>query len=263
MNATLEQAASAGNLNGKAALVTGATSGIGRGCAVALGRAGAFVFVTGRNAERAAETVAAIESAGGQAAFARLDVTLEADWTRARDVIADQFEHLDVLVNNAGAIGFGPIERTPLTQLYDFADINLTGPFMGVAVMWPLLKKRGGSIVNIVSTAGQRGLPMAVAYTGSKGALTGLTKAAAADGRSYGIRANSIHPGAVWTEGLARMTGDTLESYTAQMSESRTTPLGRPAMPADVAAAVVYLASDAARHITGIEFNIDGGMTAR
>jgi NAD(P)-dependent dehydrogenase (short-subunit alcohol dehydrogenase family) len=263
MNATPEQAAAVAALNDRIALVTGATSGIGRGCALGLAGAGAFVYATGRNAERGAETVAMIAAAGGQGAFLRLDVTAEDDWIAALETVRQRHGRLDVLVNNAGGIGFGPLERTPLEKLREFRRINLEGPFLGLTHAWPLMQRKGGSVINIVSTTGQRGIANAVAYSASKGALTGLTKAAAEDGRRVGIRVNSIHPGAVWTEGLARMMNDTLEGYTAKLKTSRSTPLGRPALPADIASAVVFLASDAARHITGAEFNIDGGMTAR
>jgi len=263
MNATPEQAGGVAALAGKTAVVTGATSGIGRGCALALARAGAFVFVTGRNTERGAESVSQISAAGGQAEFQSLDVTAEADWLRVMAAVKARFGRLDILVNNAGDVGFSPLEQTPLEKLNQYARINMEGPFLGMTTAWPLMKRRGGAIINIVSTAGQGGLPMAVAYTGSKGGLTGLTKAAAADGRSHGIRVNSIHPGAIWTEGLAAMMKDTLEGYTAKMKQSRTTPIGRPGLPADVGAVVVFLASDGARHITGVEFNIDGGLGAR
>jgi NAD(P)-dependent dehydrogenase (short-subunit alcohol dehydrogenase family) len=263
MNATLEHAGAVADLTGRVALVTGATSGIGRACARALALAGAHVFVTGRNADRGAETVAEIARANGKAVFQPLDVTQDADWERAVTRVREDHGRLDVLVNNAGDIGFMPLERTTLDMLDRFLNVNVEGPFLGISAAWPLLKVRGGAIVNIVSTTGQRGMPNAVAYTGSKGALTGLTKAAAADGLRHRIRVNSIHPGAIWTESLAAMMKDTLEGYTAKMKQTRTTPLGRPGLPEDVAAAVVFLASDGARHITGAEFNIDGGAGAR
>ncbi|MDX2224473.1 MAG: SDR family oxidoreductase, partial [Rhodospirillaceae bacterium] len=232
MNATPAHVAAVADLSGRVALVTGATSGIGRGCALGLAGAGAFVYATGRNAERGAETVGLIEAAGGQGASLRLDVTVEQDWIDALESVRQRHGRLDVLVNNAGDIGFGPLERSSLDQMREFRRINLDGPFFGLTHAWPLMEKNGAAAINIVSTTGQRGIANAVAYSASKGALTGLTKAAAEDGRRAGIRVNSIHPGAVWTEGLARMMNDTLEGYTAKMKENRATPLARPALPA-------------------------------
>jgi NAD(P)-dependent dehydrogenase (short-subunit alcohol dehydrogenase family) len=273
MNATLEQAGGVASLAGKIALVTGGTSGIGRGCCVALARAGAYVVVTGRSVDKerptyggakgGAETLEMIEAAGGKGHFSVLDVTLEEHWKRAMEEVREQFGRLDILVNNAGRSLSGSLHQTPLEDLLWEIDINIEGAFMGTNYAWPLMTRLGGSIFYTNSTGGQHGNPNMFAYPASKAALIGLAKAAAEDGKPFGIRSISLHPGGTWTNGTKTVGGyANEEEYLADVRRSGKIPLGRPAYPADVGAAVVYLSSDAARHITGIEFNIDGGGSA-
>jgi len=264
MNATLEQASSAASLVGKIALITGATStyGIGRVSARAMAMAGAFVYVTSRDPQRGAAVVAEIEADGGKSAFLRLDVTIEEEWAAATDQVRKQFGRLDILVNNAGNLVNGPIEDMPLEDVRYMVRLNMEGPFLGMTYAWPLMKDSGGVIMDINSTGGQGGSFGSSAYGGSKGGMLGTTKAAAIDGRQYGIRAISIHPGGTWTPGMERVTGLTEEQYKRGIREKRSIPLLRPAESADVAAAVVYFASDEARNVNGIEYNIDGGSSA-
>ena len=265
MNTTVEQAGSVASLAGKIALVTGATStfGIGRISARAMALAGAYVYVTGRDPIKGAETVAEIEIEGGKASFLKLDVTIEAEWVQAMEAVRRQFGRLDILVNNAGDIVSGPIEEMPLDDLWYVTRLFIEGAFLGNTYAWPLMQDSGGVILDINSGAGQRGSVGGTGYPSAKGAQLGLSRAAAIDGRRHGIRVISIHPGSTWTSGVERVSGLTKEEYDKRIRERGAIPLGRGAESADIAAAVVYLASDDARHITGIEYNIRGGSSAR
>lgn len=264
MNATIEQAGSVASLDGKVAFVTGATStyGIGRISARAMAMAGAYVFVTSRDPVKGAEVVAEIEAESGKASFLRLDVTIEEGWVQAMEAVRQQFGRLDILVNNAGNTTSAPIEEMSLDTVWYMAHLNIEGAFFGTTYAWPLMKDAGGVILDINSTAGLHGSPGGTAYQSSKGALLGLTMAAAADGRRHGIRAVSIHPGSTWTPGMERVRGVNREQYDKNIRELGRIPLDRGAESADIAAAIVFLASDDARHITGIEYAIDGGMGA-
>ncbi len=246
-------------------LITGATStfGIGRISARAMAMAGAYVYVTGRDPQTGAETIAEIEAEGGKTSFLRLDVTIEEDWVQAMDAVRRQFGHLDILVNNAGNTTNASIEEMPLDTVWYMAHLNIEGAFIGTTYAWPLMQDSGGVILDINSTAGQHGSPGGTAYQSSKGGLLGLTRAAAADGRRHSIRAISIHPGSTWTSGMERVRGVTKEEYDRNIKESGRIPLGRSAESADIAAAIIFLASDDAKHITGIEYTIAGGSSAR
>ena len=260
MNATVEQAGGVASLAGKVALVTGANAGIGLACAQALALAGAHVYVTGRNPDRGANTVAGIEAAGGKASFLRLDVTIETEWAQATAAVRDRFGRLDILVNNAGNLVIGPIEEMSLETVWYLIHLNLEGGFLGMTYALPLMKDSGGVFLNMGS---QNGAPGGTAYQASKGCMMGLSRAAGADVRQHGIRALTFHPGSTWTQGMERVRRVTREEYDRRITESGTIPLGRGAESADIAAAVVYLASDDARHVNGIEYNIDGGSSAR
>ena len=264
MNATLEQAGNVASLAGKIALVSGATStfGIGRISARALALAGAYVYVTGRDPVQGAETVAEIEVEGGKTSFLRVDVTVEEDWAQAMAAVREQFGRLDILVNNAGNAISGRIEELPLDTVWYLAHLNIEGAFLGTTYAWPLMKDSGGVILDINSVAGQGGSVGGTGYPSSKGGLLGLSRAAAADGRRHGIRVISVHPGSTWTPGMERVRRITREEYDRRITERGRIPLGRSAESEDVAVAVVYLASDDARHITGIEYNVDGGSSA-
>ena len=264
MNATVEQAAGVASLSGRIALVTGATStfGIGRVSARAMAMAGAYVFVTGRNPDTGAETVAEIEAVGGQTSFLKLDVTVEKDWVEAMAAVRQQFGRLDILVNNAGNAISGLIEDLPLDTVWYLAHLNIEGAFLGTTHAWPLMRDSGGVVLDINSVAGQGGSIGGTGYPSSKGGMLGLSRAAAIDGRRHGIRVVSVHPGSTWTPGMERVRGITRDEYDRRITESGRIPLGHSAESEDVAAALVYLASDAASHITGIEYNVDGGAGA-
>ena len=263
-NTTVEHAGKVASLDGKVALITGATStfGIGRVSAVAMAIAGAYVFVTSRDPEKGADVVAEIEAQGGKASFLKIDITVEDDWASSMAAVREQVGRLDILVNNAGNAISGLIEDLSLDTVWYLAHLNIEGAFMGTSHAWPLLKESGGVVLDINSTAGLAGSVGGTGYPSSKGGLLGLSRAAAVDGAPHGIRVISVHPGGTWTPGMERVRGMTKEEYLRSERESGRIPLGVPAESADVAAALVYLASDDARHITGIEYNIDGGRSA-
>jgi len=251
-----------GRLADKVAIVTGATSGIGRGCALAMAEAGAKLIVTGRNVERGHITVDMIDKLGGESVFVRQDVTREADWQTVIDTTMDRFGRLDILLNNAGDARLGPLTELTLDTLQFLLRVDLEGPFLGMKAAWPhLVAAGGGAIINMSSVAGQRGVAGGTAYSTVKGAQAAMTRAAAMEGAPANIRVNSMHPGLIWTEGVTDVMGDNVEEFKPRLLAH--VPYGAFGEPKNVADACVYLASDEARYVTGIELNVDGGQLAR
>jgi NAD(P)-dependent dehydrogenase (short-subunit alcohol dehydrogenase family) len=250
-----------GQLSGKVALITGATAGIGRATAVVMAEQGADVVVTGRNREDGATTVALVTAAGGRAAFVAQDATSEADWPDAVGTAISAFGRLDVLVNNAGKITVKPIDKLTLDDLDHMLKANLESCFLGMKYAWPHLKAAGGgSIVNITALMGERTASIGLAYSPAKAAAIALTKAAALEGAPDRIRVNSVMPGLVWSDGWQRMAGPDPEA--TKQAVGKTVPFQRFGEPREVAAAIAFLASDAAAHITGIDLPVDGGRSA-
>jgi NAD(P)-dependent dehydrogenase (short-subunit alcohol dehydrogenase family) len=232
------------------ALVTGATSGMGRAIATALSRDGFEVIVHGRDADRGARAVEQIEQSGGLARFAAADLR---DPGSIERLAADAGE-VDVLVNNAGFSWFGATTDLK-ADLFDalFAS-NVRAPYLLVAALAPGMADRGsGSIINISSMVGRVGLAPAAAYGATKGALESLTRAWAAEFSPSGVRVNAVAPGPVYTEGSVP------ERITAL---GATTPMGRAASPEEIAGLVSFLASPRASYITGAVLAADGGRTA-
>ena len=231
------------------ALVTGATSGLGRAIAFQLARDGAEVIVHGRDAARGAETVEAIIAEGGRARFVAADLSNPADLRRLAEDIGD----IDVLVNNAGFSVFGATADLDLDTFDALFASNVRAPFFLVAAFAPRMVARGtGSIINVSSMAGQIGLAGGAAYGATKGALSSLTRAWAAE-FSPGVRVNAIAPGPVYTEGAA-------PERTAGLGS--TTLLKRAANVEEIAEVVGFLASPHASYITGAIIAVDGGRTA-
>ena len=241
-------------LKGKQALVTGATSGIGRAIALELAGDGAEVIVSGRDAGRGAETVASIEAAGGTARF--VDADLGDLDSVAR--LAQEASDVDVLVNNAGTFGFAPTAEQDVESFETMFDVNVRGTFFLTAALAPKMAARGGgSIVNITTMAAEFGMAGAAAYGASKAAVVGLTRTWAAEFAADGIRVNAVSPGPTTTEGTTEVMGP---EGIAQVGA--TTPLNRPATVDEIARVVAFAASPRASYVTGAIIPADGGRTA-
>lgn len=239
------------------ALVTGATSGIGRAVANKLAELGIHVLVVGRNEERGEKTIAAIRAAGGQADFIQSDLQ---DASSAREVARRAVElgngHVDILINNAGIYPFGPTHETS-EELFDKVySLNVKVPYFLVAELAPLMAKRGkGAIVNLSTMVADYGMSGTSVYGSSKAAINLLTKVWAAEYGPSGVRVNAVSPGPTRTEGTDSL-GEGLQQLAAQA------PAGRPAKAEEIAEAIVFLATDRASFIHGAKLAVDGGRTA-
>jgi NAD(P)-dependent dehydrogenase (short-subunit alcohol dehydrogenase family) len=239
-------------LQGKTALVTGGTSGIGRAVAERLAGQGAEVIVSGRDQDRGAEVVAAIESAGGKARFVAADLASFEDVKRLAEATSD----VDVLVNNAGLFPGGPTDQTTEEAFDVTFDVNVKAPFFLTAVIAPrMAKKGGGSIINISTMAATIGMNGLAAYGASKAAVESLTKAWTAEYAAHGVRVNTVAPGPTRTPASTAM-GEMFDVLASS------TPAGHGATPEEIAAAVTFLASDDASFIYGAILPADGGRVA-
>jgi NAD(P)-dependent dehydrogenase (short-subunit alcohol dehydrogenase family) len=251
-------------LTGKIALVTGGASGIGRSIAGTFLEQGATVVIADVDAERGREAAAALP-----ATFEPLDVRDEDAWKRVTAAIVDIHGRLDILVNNAGTGGSGgSIEDAGVEDWDRVMDINAKGVFLGckygVAAMKANTEPTGGSIINMSSIAGLVGAPAIPVYSASKGAVRLLTKSVALHcaRKGYGIRCNSVHPSYTDTPMVDRMIDGHHDPDRLRRSIEAAAPLGRMGMPADVAGAALYLASDDSAFVTGTELTVDGGIVA-
>jgi NAD(P)-dependent dehydrogenase (short-subunit alcohol dehydrogenase family) len=242
------------NLNDTTALVTGATSGIGRAIALELARDGASVIVSGRDAGRGAETVAAIEADGGTARFVAADLGDLDSITRLADEAADA----DVLINNAGAFTFAPTPDQDAASFQLMFDVNVRGTFFLTAALAPRMAARGhGSIVNITTMAAEVAFPGGAAYGASKAALIALTRTWAAEFAPNNVRVNAVSPGPTTTEGTTDAMGP---DAIAQVGS--TVPLNRAATVEEIARVVAFVASPRASYVTGATYAADGGRSA-
>jgi 3alpha(or 20beta)-hydroxysteroid dehydrogenase len=252
-----------GQLAGKCALVTGGARGLGLATATAFKAEGARVAITDRLESEGAR---AAESLGDGAIFIPQDVTKPEEWERTLDAAVSRLGALDIVVNNAGVGHFETIETMTFSTWSKTLDVNLHGVFLGTKAAVERMKGRGGAIINVASIEGLIGDPALPAYNASKGAVRILTKSTAilCARAGYNIRVNSICPGFAETQ----MVADALTALGEETAKQATAatlariPMGRFAKPSEIAAAIVFLASDAASYMTGADLVVDGGMTA-
>jgi 3-oxoacyl-[acyl-carrier protein] reductase len=246
------------SLKGHVALVTGASQGIGRACALALAGAGATVALAARNEEKLKQVAAEIESAGGNAVAFSLDVASEeAIKSKVKEITA-QLGKIDILVNNAGITRDGLLMRMKRADWDDVLTTNLSAPFLLTqAVIGGMMKLRWGRIINITSIVGQVGGAGQANYASSKAGLIGFTLSLAREIASRNITVNAVAPGYIATAMTDALTEEQKQAITAQI------PLGRQGTDADIANAVLFLASNEAGYITGHVLDVNGGMLMR
>jgi len=268
------------NLKGRVAIVTGAASGIGRACAVALADEGVAVLATDIDDSGARETVDLIEKRGGKALSANHDVTDEARWDEIMALCEAELGRPAIMVNNAGVAIGGAILEFSLADWQKQMAINMDSVFLGTRAAMRAMQESGGSIINLSSIAGLRGSAGVSAYCASKGGVRLFSKAAAVECGQLGfpIRVNSIHPGIIdtpiWQKSIARMTDTMSTDQLAALSTqnganalsadaiAQGAPMGRAGQPEEIADMVVFLASDSSSYISGQELVVDGAMTA-
>lgn len=251
------------SLEGKVAVITGASSGIGRGTARRLAEAGAAVVVLDINEAGGQGTVQEIQEAGGRAAFLRCDVRVEADCRRAADEAAERFGRVDILFNNAGVA----IRKTALDleeAEWDLAlDVMLKGAYLLTRHVVPhMIKAGGGSIINTGSGWSLKGGPRAVSYCAAKGGIWNMTRAMAIDFGPHNIRVNAVCPGDIDTPMLRSECAQLGENERSFMEEAAARPIHRVGTPEDVANVVLFLASGLSTWVTGTHIVVDGGGIA-
>lgn len=252
------------DLDGKVALVTGASSGIGRAIAIRLGAANASLVVAGRDPERTNATVAAITAGGGAAIPAIGDVRRSAEADATVATAREAFGGVDVLVNAAGVIHRADATGTSDDDWARVMSVNVDGAFFMSRAVVPVMRERGGGvIVNMSSTCGLVGATGLVAYCAAKGAVSNLTRAMALDHAADGIRINAICPGAVDTPMLMSARESDASPDAVRRQNLAEIPQGRIPGTDEIAELVLFLCSDGARHITGANLPIDGGYTAK
>ncbi len=244
----------------KVALVTGGTSGIGKATAIAFAEAGAKVVLTGRREKEGNEIVAEIKKRGGTASFFKADVTKDADVQAAVNFTVNTYGRLDVAFNNAGVEMLGPLSDVTEEKYKSVFDINVWGVLNSMKYEIPvMLKNGGGAIVNTSSVFGHVGGAQISVYVGSKYAVEGITKSVALEFAKQNIRVNTVAPGGIATDMVDRFAGKEGAKRDGLVAAH---PIGRLGTSEEIAAAVLYLCSDAAKFTTGSSLTVDGGFTA-
>ncbi len=265
------------DVSGRRVLITGGARGLGAAAGERLAKEGARVFLSDLLDDAGEATAAKIRAAGGEAWFRHHDVTSESDWADVIAACEAEMGGLDVLVNNAGIFFIKPIAEMTLEDWRRMQSVNVESVFLGTRAALPLLAKGAGdlkggaSIINISSVAGLTGGALMGAYNASKGAVRLFTKSTALEAAQFGmnVRANSIHPAVIETDMgadlIGRMTDTGLigGSNETRAAVTASHPIGRLGMPADIASAVLFLASSASSYMTGSELVVDGGYTAQ
>ena len=256
-----------GRVAGKVVLITGGASGIGLASAEACAREGAVVVITDVNVTEGETQAKRLVAAGLTVEFLPQDASSEADWRRVVDEIVRRHGMIDVLVNNAGLVVIAPIEQETLEGWRRTQAVNMEGVFLGAREAVRVMKERGGSIINISSIEGIIGEPLVPAYNASKGGVRTLTKSVAlyCAQQGYRIRVNSVHPGYIGTPLVANAIGALPPEQAAALQQDLLgrIPLGRLGEPREIAAGVLFLASDESSYMTGSELVIDGGYIAK
>jgi 3-oxoacyl-[acyl-carrier protein] reductase len=242
-------------VTGRIALVTGASQGIGRACALVLAKSGAKLALAARNETKLQEVAAEIATAGGEAEIFSLDISQEDSIKAGAKKILERFGKVEILVNNAGITRDGLLLRMKRNDWDDVLSTNLTGTFLLTqALLGPMLKNRWGRVINISSIVGQTGQAGQTNYSASKAGMIGFTKSLAREIASRGITANAVAPGYIETAMTAVLNDQQRDQMLTQI------PLGRPGSDFDVAHAVSFLASEEAGYITGHVLDVNGGM---
>ncbi|MEU9216894.1 glucose 1-dehydrogenase [Streptomyces sp. NPDC048376] len=246
-------------LEGKVALITGATGGIGAATAELFAREGARLVITDVGREPLEKLARHIEAGGAEVTTIPLDVSSAREWEEVTTLVRERFGVLDVLVNVAGILDWPGIEDTREEVWDRVIDVNQKGTWLGMRAAMPLLRASGNaSVINTSSVLGLVGSGAAAAYQASKGAVRLLSKTAAVEYARQGVRINSIHPGVIATP----MIQDLLDEQGDQQPDIQRTPMRRAGRADEIASAILFLASDDSSFVTGSELVVDGGLTA-
>jgi NAD(P)-dependent dehydrogenase (short-subunit alcohol dehydrogenase family) len=249
---------------GKVAVVTGASSGIGRATAIAFAREGAAVVIVDKNREQGEEVAREIQEQGSAVLYVHTDITQETEVQAMVQDVTGHWNRLDVLVNNAGIYHQADIVHTPSEVWDSVLAVNLTGAFLCTKYVVPaMVRGGGGAVINVASEAALVGIKGQVAYNVSKGGMIALTRSCAVDLAGQGIRVNCVCPGTTDTPLVREAVNRAPDPFAARRALEEVRPLNRLGTPEEIASAILYLASSEAGYATGAILSVDGGYTAQ